>query len=60
MHPKNTNNSVSIDTAINDALVKMNTTGASRLLVTENNKAVGIVTLKDLLAFITLKMELEE
>mgnify|MGYP002398973704 CR=1 FL=1 len=60
MHPKNTNNSVSIDTAVNDALVKMNTTGASRLLVTENNKAVGIVTLKDLLEFIALKMELEE
>ncbi|MCD6654161.1 MAG: site-2 protease family protein [Sulfurovum sp.] len=60
MHPKNTNNSVSIDTAVNDALVKMNATGASRLLVTENSKAVGIITLKDLLEFIALKMELED
>jgi len=60
MQPKDTNNSVSIDTAVDDVLVKMNTTGASRLLVTEKNKAVGIITLKDLIEFIALKMELEE
>ena len=37
----------------------MHKTGASRLLVTENGRLRGIVSLKDLLKFLALKMELE-
>ena len=38
----------------------MNQTGSSRLLVLDRGHLVGIVTLKDLLNFISLKVELEE
>jgi Zn-dependent protease/CBS domain-containing protein len=41
------------------ALAIMNQTGLSRLLVAEDQKLVGILTLKDLLAFLSLKVELE-
>jgi len=42
------------------ALALMNQTGVSRLLVVEKGHLVGIVTLKDLLNFLSLKVELEE
>jgi Zn-dependent protease/predicted transcriptional regulator len=42
------------------ALSLMNQTGVSRLLVVEKGHLVGIVTLKDLLSFLSLKVELEE
>jgi Zn-dependent protease/CBS domain-containing protein len=42
-----------------EALGKMRRTGASRLLVVEGDKLVGIVSLKDLLRFLHLKLELE-
>jgi CBS domain-containing protein len=38
----------------------MNQSGVTRLLVVENGRLVGIVTLKDLLDFFSLKVELEE
>jgi signal-transduction protein with cAMP-binding, CBS, and nucleotidyltransferase domain len=38
----------------------MNHTGVSRLMVVENGRLVGLVTLKDLLNFFSLKVELEE
>ncbi len=38
----------------------MNQTGLSRLLVAENDRLIGILTLKDLLAFLSLKVELEQ
>jgi Zn-dependent protease len=41
------------------ALGKMQRTGLSRLLVVEGEKLVGIVSLKDLLRFLHLKLELE-
>jgi CBS domain-containing protein len=37
----------------------MNQTGVSRLLVVENGRLAGLVTLKDLLDFFSLKVELE-
>jgi Zn-dependent protease len=43
-----------------DALAKMQRTGISRLLVTEGDHVVGIVSLKDLLRFLNLKLELGE
>ena len=42
------------------ALAIMNQTGLSRLLVAENDRLVGILTLKDLLAFLSLKVEMEQ
>ena len=43
-----------------EALSKMNRTGSSRLIVVEGNHAVGVITLKDMLKFLSLKVELEE
>jgi CBS domain-containing protein len=42
-----------------EALAQMQRTGSSRLLVTEGRRLVGIVSLKDLLRFLQVKMELE-
>lgn len=52
--------SISADMDAIDALARMNKTRASRLLVTEGERLVGILTLKDLLRFLSLKIELEE
>jgi Zn-dependent protease/CBS domain-containing protein len=51
--------SVAPDTDALEALAKMQRTGFSRLLVTEGERLVGIVSLKDLLRFLQLKVELE-
>jgi Zn-dependent protease/CBS domain-containing protein len=53
-------NTISPDTDAIKALARMSQTGVSRLLVVENGRLVGIVTLKDLLEFFSLKVELEE
>ena len=42
------------------AISTMNQTGASRLMVTENGRLMGIIALKDMLKFLSLKVELEE
>jgi CBS domain-containing protein len=42
-----------------EALKLMRRTGNSRLMVVENGRLVGLVTLKDLLHLIGLKMDLE-
>lgn len=59
MQPQSTDNSIGPDTPIKEALNKMNKSGLSRLLVYQHGTMVGIVTLKDLLEFLTLKMEFE-
>jgi Zn-dependent protease len=41
------------------ALEKMQRTGSSRLVVMEGDRMVGIISLKDLLRFLNLKLELE-
>ena len=41
------------------ALAKMSQGGVSRLLVVEQGRLVGVITLKDLLQFMSLKVELE-
>lgn len=43
-----------------EALERMQRTGSSRLLVLEGDHLVGIVSLKDLLKFLNLKLELED
>jgi Zn-dependent protease/CBS domain-containing protein len=42
-----------------EALGKMQRTGSSRLLVTDGDRLLGIVSLRDLLRFLDLKLELE-
>lgn len=42
------------------ALSSMSRNGASRLMVVENSRLEGILSLKDLLKFLSLKVELEE
>jgi len=43
-----------------EALSKMNRTGSSRLIVVEGNHAIGMITMKDMLKFLSLKVELDE
>jgi Zn-dependent protease/CBS domain-containing protein len=42
------------------ALSRMNTNNVSRLMVVEKGRLVGVVSLKDMLRFLALKMELHE
>jgi Zn-dependent protease/CBS domain-containing protein len=51
--------SIAPDTDALQALSQMQRTGSSRLLVTDGDRLVGIVSLKDLLGFLNLKLELE-
>ena len=52
--------SIAPDADALEALGKMQRTGSSRLLVTDGSRLVGIVSLKDLLRFLDLKLELED
>lgn len=52
-------NTMDISTDAEKALAEMTRTGNSRWLVTQNNQLVGVITLKDLMKFISLKMDLE-
>jgi Zn-dependent protease/predicted transcriptional regulator len=52
-------NTISPDADTLDALTQMNRTRSSRLLVMEGERLVGILTLKDLLRFLAVKIELE-
>ncbi len=54
--PKNTVSS-SEDATV--ALSRMHRNGSSRLMVVDDNKLAGIISLKDLLRFLSLKMDLE-
>ncbi len=50
---------VSPEADATEALAKMQRTGSSRLLVMDDDHLAGIISLKDLLRFLNLKMELE-
>jgi len=52
--------SIAADGDALEALEKMQRTGSSLLLVTEGDRLLGIVSLKDLLRFLNLKLELED
>jgi Zn-dependent protease/predicted transcriptional regulator len=52
-------NTIGPDTDAVEALSRMSRTGQSRLMVVEEGRLLGIVTLKDLLGFLALKVELE-
>ncbi len=43
-----------------DALSKMSRSGNSRLLVLEDGELVGIITLKDMMTFLSMKMDIEK
>jgi len=53
-------NTVRPETDAMTALSAMSRTGISRLMVAEGDRLLGILTLKDLLRFFSLKMELEQ
>jgi Zn-dependent protease len=53
-------NTVGADADALEALSRMSRSGVSRLMVVDGDRLLGILSLKDLLRFFTLKMELEE
>jgi Zn-dependent protease/CBS domain-containing protein len=53
-------NTVPRGTDAMQALSRMSRTGASRLMVVDGDRLLGVLSLKDLLKFFALKMELEE
>jgi Zn-dependent protease/CBS domain-containing protein len=53
-------NTIAPDTDAMKALSRMSRTERSRLMVVDGNRLMGIITLKDLLRFLSLKVELEE
>ncbi len=59
MRPCAGDNTVSPDTDALDAIKMMNASGNGRLLVTENERLVGVVTIKDMLKFLSIKLDLE-
>jgi len=53
-------NTIHPDADAMEALSLMNRTGASRLVVAEGDHLIGVISLKDMLKFLALKVELEE
>jgi CBS domain-containing protein len=53
------NNTISPNADATEALALMNRTGNSRLMVVEGDRLVGILVLKDLMKFLSLKVDLE-
>jgi predicted transcriptional regulator len=58
--PCSRENTVSVRDDAIKALSLMSSTGNSRLMVLDGEKIAGVVTLKDLLQFLALKIDLEE
>jgi len=52
-------NTVSADADALEAIAAMNRTQTSRLMVTDGGRLLGIISLKDMLKFLSLKVELE-
>lgn len=59
MKPCSIDNTITADKDAMEALSLMNKTGRSRLLVVEGNRLAGVISLKDMLKFLSLKVELE-
>jgi len=60
MEPCNEFTSIGPEEDANKALEIMNRTGNSRLMVVEEGNLVGIITLKDMLKYLSLKMQLND
>ena len=58
--PCSAENTVDLNSDAPTVLSLMNTTGNSRLLVSDGERLAGIVTLRDLMKFLTLKLNFEE
>jgi CBS domain-containing protein len=58
--PCSENNAIGPDTDVMEALSLMRRTGNSRLLILEDGRLAGVLTLKDLLEFLHLKLDLEQ
>jgi predicted transcriptional regulator len=53
-------NTISPDADALEALSAMRRNNASRLMVVEKDRLIGIIALKDMLEFLSLKVELDE
>lgn len=60
VHACSEDNSISPNADALEAIEQMNRTGASRLMVVERGALLGIVSIRDLMRFISLKVELED
>ena len=59
MEPCSEENTISPETDALEAMTKMQRTGRSPLLVVDRGQLVGILSLRDLLEFLTLKLQFE-
>jgi Zn-dependent protease/predicted transcriptional regulator len=59
-NPCSSENTVTPETDAVQALSLMNKTGSTRLMVTRGDRLVGVITLKDMLDYLTLKIDLED
>jgi len=57
--PCSPENTVTVQADAMEALSTMNRTGNSRLMVVDEGRLVGVITLKDMLRFLDLKIDLE-
>lgn len=53
-------NTIELESVAVKALARMHCNSAGRLMVVEGNRLMGIIALKDLLNFLSMKIELEE
>jgi len=60
LQPCSSENTIDVHEDPMKALSRMNRTGSSRLMIVENGSLVGVLSLKDLIKFISLKIDLEE
>ncbi|MBN1360446.1 MAG: site-2 protease family protein [Sedimentisphaerales bacterium] len=60
LEPCSPDNTITPDTDALKALALMKRSDKSRLLVAEGDRLLGVLTLKDMLKFLSLKMDLEE
>ena len=58
--PCSEDNTISADSDAMKAISVMNKSGNSRLMVVEDDKLAGVITLKDMLDFLALKIDLED
>jgi CBS domain-containing protein len=58
--PCSQENTISPEADAMDALSTMNRTQNSRLMVAEDSRLVGVISLKDMLRFLSLKLDLEQ
>jgi len=59
LSPCAASNSIHPDTDIMHALSRMNNLGQSRMMVVENSQLLGMISLKDIMGYLSARMELE-